>query len=429
MVSIEERDSGGKISFGFMQGESIKIMSKLMNFTPKYILPDDGFLYGFQKSDGSFAGSICHFNHNEKTFIFIFTGSLAAIEYDRADLTAGSHYITNYNTTKTQFLYPIFSTQQYFVIPRFCREEIHDMIFFYLFDEHSKCLIISMLIIFPILVYVVKKLEAKIFHDKTVLLENELLYVAAISSNISVKHGTHDALRILVFTLLFLTLIDSSLFQGHIVQKLNIHKDNSGMDSLQELLESGLELKMPYALFPVFKEADGNKFTEVMQALAKNMSKHEIIPMEDELGFQNLIENRSSAYLLSSLYLECYIKQFYDNETGEDLLTYVLESPFEFYKSLLAPKASPFTDAFNKVLLEIIESGVLQHQVNLAFFENEKHIAQRTKLGQFPKIKEKQFNMKQMYATFRLYLMLNALSVCVFGIELAVSYLKGKNFL
>lgn len=356
-------------------------------------------------------------------------GSLAAIEYGHADITAGSHYITNYNTTNTQFLYPIFGTSQFFVIPRVLREETLEIIFFYLFDDLTKWMIISLFLIFPILVYFIKKLEARIFQDEHVSVGKVFIYVAAITSNNSVKHGKHVALRILIMTLLFMTLIDSTLFQGHLVQKLNTKKDYHVINTLNELLESGLELKIPNAVAPVFKEADGNRFSKTMQALAKNMSKNEKHEVRDELGLYNLIENRSSAFLLSSLYTERYLKRFYNNETGEDLITSVQESPFTFYKSFIAPKDSPFTDVFNKVVLEIYESGVLSHQITLAFIENEKYIIQRTKLGKFPKIKEKQFKMDQMFSTFKLYLMLNAFNVFVFVVELAVKYLKSRAIL
>lgn len=101
MKSVAVYDSSGNIShYTYPDGELISSIAKVMNFTPVYLPHDEGARYGYQLSNGTF------------------TGGLAAIEYDKADILANSKLIANYNTTKAIFLQPITMTKLFFIIQR-----------------------------------------------------------------------------------------------------------------------------------------------------------------------------------------------------------------------------------------------------------------------------------------------------------------------
>ena len=59
MLSQAVYDSSGNIThYKYVNGETVRIMAEMMNFTPIYIQSDDGALLGSQIEDGSFTGNI-----------------------------------------------------------------------------------------------------------------------------------------------------------------------------------------------------------------------------------------------------------------------------------------------------------------------------------------------------------------------------------
>ena len=274
------------------------------------------------------------------------------------------------------------------------------------------------MIMFPFAIFCVMRIESMIYSKEGKSFGNILFYGIALLSNISMKHSKLNATRLIVGSLLFFALIANSLFEGNIVKNLGTSGGNKGIQTLNQLLHSDLQIKIPYSLTYVFRDVNGNAFSLKLKEIARTMSSKNAMSLEDELGIDRIIENKSMACLVSSIFASNYLLQFYDNQTGENLLTKIPESPFEFHKSMMAPKASPFIDSFNRAILQIFQSGVLKPQMELAIRDNDKIRIDRVKKGKISKTYEEKLSIHHLGPTFKFYLQMNGVAgiVCLFEI-------------
>lgn len=175
---------------------------------------------------------------------------------------------------------------------------------------------------------------------------------------------------------------------------------------------------MPPELTAIFRDKDS--LNKVSMLIKQSGQSIEEIKLPNENFNEKLAKDDNFAYLWSDLYVDNYLNQFYDPETGENLFENVPEIAYEFYISLMAPKSSPFIEKFNEVLLRFVETGIIEHHTSNARIDNDKIWIQRILNGETPKPPEKAIKLKELEMLFKIYLYLIAASLIVFLLELLI---------
>lgn len=396
MLSKSVYDSSGNIShFTGLNGDTIGLLAEIMNFTPIYVPSKDGAYFGSQVEGGNF------------------TGSLAALENEQVDLAAIARFITNYNTTKSQFLYPIISSRQVFIIAARPIPKTQ-ITYFFMYDDHTKKVFTLLMLFFPLLMILFEKFESRLYRETEVPCGKSIMIFIAMLCNISMKHSKRTATRIIIFSLLFFALIETSLFQGNITKNLNFRNNTKEINTIKQLMDSDLVLDIAYSLSYVLRDVSGNRCNDKLREIARAMRGSSGLDYYEEMGIDQVLNNKSIAFLMSSLYAYDYLDQFYDNETGENLLTHVEQSPFQFYKSMMAPKDSPFINNFNFAILKICESGLFSSTSTSMQIEFNKNMIYRIKHGFIPKTGQEKLSLYQLLPTFQVFLVLHGIAFLLF---------------
>lgn len=132
------------------------------------------------------------------------------------------------------------------------------------------------------------------------------------------------------------------------------------------------------------------------------------------------------AFLWSDLYLDNYLNQFYDAESGENSFETIPENVYEFYVSLMAPKSSPFIERFNECLLQFVETGIGHYHINRARADNDMIWIWRILNGKTPKPPDKAIKITDLKSLFEIYFYLCFLSFFVFLMEILVFKIQKK---
>lgn len=389
--------------YAYTDGELAHIASQMMNFTPIYITPLDG-KFGQIYPNGSFSGS------------------LAALEYEKVDLVANARLISDYQTTKSVFLEPIVTEKFKFFIQR--RETKRQLMISLLtqYDLPSRIITIALMVIFPIVFLLIKVGEAKILRTRNKhSLAGTALYTFALQHNVSVTQSRFASSRIIVITIVFYALIVTSLFQGTIIKNLNTNQNVGSIKTIEGLLDNDYTMLITHTLKSIFKAQSGDRLRDKLNQIARKSPG-----TDTEGGLASLMKNKNVAFLWAGLYTTNYLNRYYDATTGKNLLEVIPETAFEFYIAMMAPKASPFLNQFNDLILRFIESGLNIYQIRLAFYDNDAIWYQRMAKGLTPKEQSLSLNLKDLATVFKLWA--GSIAVCLleFLIELLIFCLKGK---
>lgn len=296
-----------------------------MNFRPVYVNPPDDTKHGFQRSNGSF------------------TGSLGSLENGKVDYAANPVFIADYKTKKSLFLKSIAMKDVKFIIQRQQVFKMFGLGIFYQFDFTAKTIGMALILLFPLLYCLVYKAEANIFglkHRKSIV--RNVFYTLALMGNISSKHSALPASRILVVAILFFSLMISSIFQGTIIKNLNSSHNIAGIRTIAELKCENYNFAIEKSLAIIFSEQGGSLLGDFLKNISQNPSY--IVESATE-GIEKVMRHKKVAMLGASTEAET-LNSMYDNITGENYLQEVNEKVFEFFVSPMAPKTSPFIVRF-----------------------------------------------------------------------------------
>lgn len=402
MKSVAVYDKSGKIShFTYPDGELLNSIAKIMNFTPVYLEREGKATYGFQFPNGTF------------------TGSLAATEYGKADLVANPRLIADYNTKKSIFLRPITMTKLFFVIKKRETRRVIDIFVFSKLDSFSFKSSMGLIFLFPVVYWFVLKTEIHLTRqNKRMDKIKTLLYIFALLHNISSTHPKLQASRIVVITILFYTLMSSTLFQVTILQDLNTLRTIGKVSKIDQLFEKNFTISMQPALTYMFQEQSDDRMSKELNRISRNIDGTSLSVNE----FTDRMKTDSKfAYLLMDLLTGNYLDRFYDHETGENLFEVIPESAFQFYIAMMAPKSSPFIDRFNQIINKYVETGLYQYHTQKAIDDNEKVWIHRIKNGYTPRAKRQSLKLSDLQALIKLYLSLVGFCCVIFFFE----YLTG----
>ncbi len=380
--------------YEYIDGEIVQIMAKHLNFTPVYIKADENYKHGYQLPNGTF------------------TGSLAAAEYWQADLIANHRVKMEYNTSASGFLDPILLGKFYYIIPN--PPTTKEILFSMLksFDFWTKFLFLVLLIIFPIALYFIYKIENRIRGLKTnENLSGSALATVAIISSLSAREPIFTASRITFAMLLFYSIIATSLIHSLITQNLNTKIAQKDIQNLDQILDENYGLDVNPEFRIMFKNADGNRMARKLREIS-NSTKTD--------------SRKPSAILLPESMMENYLHKYYDNTTKVGLYKKVPEMVFQAYESMMVPKRSPIQGALNEIIQGVTEFGIAKYQLGLAEIENEKIMIKRIKDGDVPTEDDVVIKLEDLKSVFIIYLILNFCAIVVFGLELLVHFVKTR---
>lgn len=401
MKSVAVYSQKGELSrYTYPDGELLSSIAKNMNFTPVYLNNFGEAKYGFQFQNGTFSGS------------------LADLEYDRADLVANPRLIAEYNTTKSIFLQPITMTKLFFTIKKRETNRIITITVFEKLDSISRCASIMAIVLFPVIYWAVYRTELslkgiKSRDDKV----KTILYVFGLLNSISMKHTQHRASQIVVVTILFAALMSAALFQGTILKDLNTICTVGKISKIDQLFEQNFTITMQPALTYAFQGQGEDKITKKLNELTRNISA---ISMKKEEAIAKMATDPKFTFLLTDLLTGNFLDQFYDNETGENYFEAVPESAFQFYIAMMAPKASHFIDRFNQIINIYVQTGLYQYHTQKAIDDNEKIWIHRIKNGLVPKEKSRSLRVSDLQALFKLYFCLIFFCCVAFFFEVII---------
>lgn len=390
MKSVAVFDKKGKLShYTYPDGEILNFIAKYMNFTPVYITNTDEDNYGYQDANGNF------------------TGSLGALEYEKADLVANPRLIADYNTEKSIFLQPITMTKLFFTIKK--RETTKKISFSVIskLDFASRIVAITLIVLFPVVYYVINRIEVFVYKERQIIgLIRSILYVFGILNSVSVKHTTLQASRIIALAIMFFALMTSALFQGTILKDIKQIITIGKITEINQLYDQDFQIAMQPALTYVFGQS-GSNFNILLS-------------LEDAVEIMK--KDPKIAYLLIDLLTGNYLDQFYDNATGENLFEVVPESAFQFYIAMMAPKSSPFNELINQVINIYVQTGLYDYHTQKAIDDNERFWVYRMKNGMIPKKKSESLKLSDFEELIKLFFMLNAFGFAIFLLEFVTGH-------
>lgn len=394
-------------SLKFQDAEALKILSKIANFTIEFVKSADGVKHGYQTSN------------------FTFTGSLGMVEYEQADFAANARLLAEYNTSNTLCLFPTTSTKLKFAVPKKLWKEVNILVSLYNFLDNS--LKISFLVIFivlPILIYVFDYLSVVRKHKIESLGYNYLMFYSVMTF-VSIKLPQLWPSRFILGSVIIVWLIVGNTYAGKMIEFLNTSFGLKQIGSIKELTKTSLEVKVPYPMAILFEgnfenATDShlfiNKVVKKSRAMESVGDKMAFIDVEN-MG--EMIRSRKYALLFLDNLIELLEKSFHD-ENGNDILTHIEETPYEYYYAMSVPKTSPFVQIFNEILMHIFEAGISKYQMSLAKGETDLIYVRRVKNGKIQSNTVKSISLDQLYSVFYYLLCGLAVSLLVFIVELIV---------
>lgn len=215
-------------------------------------------------------------------------------------------------------------------------------------------------------------------------------------------------------TIVFYTMIMTSLMQGNILNQLNTSQNIGAIKTVEDLLDNNYKLIMTPTLSSIFKGQTGSRIREKLSEIAKTQ------PTVTFDAFNTLKIDKDVAALRNELFTGTFMYRFFDTTSGENLFEVIPETAFEFFTASMAPKTSPFIAKFNEIILRYLESGLYQHHLNVAFADNEVVWYQRMIKGLTPKIPSLGLRLKEVGSIFIPFLIMSPVCVLTFCLELFI---------
>jgi len=331
--------NGSFDSLGYHDGEMLKILSKSINFTIDFVEATDGITYGFEYKKGAF------------------NGALGLIQEERVDMLGNSRLTTDADMPNLIRLTPFTTTKIHFVISKKTWNEINLMkSFLQFFDWRTKLLMLMTFIMVPLfatLVNISKEL-------KCMLIKNYLTAIGIMFS-VSTKHSGNWPTRFLFGSFTLLWLILSNTYSSKIIEFLNNDIGLRNIESLSELYKSH-EVRVPASLINLLGDSDNttSKLNNPIQRRIREVKagKGAFITYDD---FQSLLLSKKYAVLCIETTVK-YLTTIMCDDEGDDLITHIKETPYEFYVGLAVNRALPITQQINEITRRAFEAGIMRYE-------------------------------------------------------------------
>lgn len=250
----------------------------------------------------------------------------------------------------------------------------------------------------------------------------------SIMTFVSVKLPSNWSSRNVTGAVVIVWLIIGNTYAGKMIEFLNTNFGLKQIGSIREIVESAMEVKIPYPMAILF-EGKFENTTESQLFMNKIANKgRELESRGDRMAFidvgnmAEMIRSRKYALMFLDNLIGLLEKSFFD-ENGNDILTHIDETPYEYYYASSVPKTSPFVNRFNEILMHIFEAGIAKYQFSLAEGDTDLIYIRRMKENP-PDIGPKPLSLKQFASIF--YLLVYGLVGCliVFLLELLVEKIR-----
>lgn len=193
----------------------------------------------------------------------------------------------------------------------------------------------------------------------------------SIMTFVSVKLPSNWSSRNVTGAVVIVWLIIGNTYAGKMIEFLNTNFGLKQIGSIREIVESAMEVKIPYPMAILF-EGKFENTTESQLFMNKIANKgRELESRGDRMAFidvgnmAEMIRSRKYALMFLDNLIGLLEKSFFD-ENGNDILTHTDETPYEYYYASSVPKTSPFVNRFNEILMHVFEAGIAKYQFSLA---------------------------------------------------------------
>lgn len=324
----------------------LQAMTSMLNLTPVSV--GDHRNFGYRLPNGTFVGDY------------------GDIEYGRADL-ANSRMVTFLQGAENiRFLYPIMVTPFKFIVPKNYYEHPRREVDVIGLSPQFVVAYYSILLWFPLgfqlFEYYDRKINPERYASRNTR-DSAIFATLAVMINVSIAIRDVSSQRIYWMSLIWFQLIAYSVFQGNMIKEVNRADSSRDIQTVQELIESNLDIKMHYAMedFIQFDEKTMKTY---------NLSSRIILNNEEPvILISKLIPKGSYAILLPQHMVDDLVPRFYDERTGEDLVHVIPEVVSEFHCAMYVPANSPYMEPFNRILMIMVESGLINYGLKYRLFE------------------------------------------------------------
>ncbi len=400
LISDFQIDSNGNITnLKYMEGEILKIFSKLMNFSIDFVTLTNSSSdkYGHKSENGTFVGS------------------LGFVEYGKVDLLANTRIIANYGQTQSKFLHPIKTIKLHFIVPKATHEDNLLASFQNLFQAQVLWGILLTLLIIPLVDHSLRSFQYSKKFTYQSLIKNYLNFVGAFFM-ISVKMPKYQVSRIVWASMLVFSTVIGGIIVGAVIEILNDSLNRSGIRSIEQALDSGIDIIVPPAILALFEVHIGSQ-SRIYRAINKIAMNKTLAEMKFIGKVKNFNEKRNYIEFVPELHSRPDIANTFDNITGRDLLYVIPKCAYEFHVAQMIPRNSPFVDRFNEIIMWIIEAGIQEYQLKLAEIDNDMIYIRRTKNGNFAPQNIQMISFNILRNVFLMYLTFNLIAFVVFLLE------------
>lgn len=415
MVCAGEIDSSGNFildTLKFQDAEALKILSKYMNFTIKFVKSSDGINHGYQNSN--------------KTF----TGSLGMIEYEHADFAANARIVSEHDTSNSLCLFATTTTKLKFAVPKKYWDEVNILASIYKFlDINLKVAIFTIFIVSPTIILIFDRIQGIKKYTIFESLTSNYLMFYAIMTFVSVKLPKNWTSRWIIGGVIILWLIIGNMYSSKMIEFLNTNSGLKQIESIDELMESGLSVRVPYPMAILF-EGDFQNTSKSHQFINRVVTKSRELERAgnkwafvDVENMGDLIRSKKFALLILDNLID-HVENVYYDKNGNNILTHIERTPYEYNYATSVPKTSPFVQRFNEVLMRIFEAGISKYQMNMALSDNDLIYIRRMKEGNVPNNGLKSISLQQLYSVFHVYLISIVSCLCIFIAEIALHKFK-----
>lgn len=263
---------------------------------------------------------------------------------------------------------PIMMTHFIFVFPRKQWSEMNIIQNYYKFvDYRIYTILFIILVVLPLMIFFFE-----IFKNPKLKRLNFLIEIwinlLAITSFVSVKFPKRWPSRFLVISYVFLIFILGNIFAGKITKFLYGNSITQEIQTLEELLASDFDVKVPPSLSMLFKVDNKEDFhisrshKLIQKILKKNDTTRADVhtdSVRDGMAFINHIITRRLAVLTSMEFIE------FLSAVGDDKIAYT-KSSYSYFSSMAIRKTLPMLTAMSQLQLDINAAGIPQYQYNLA---------------------------------------------------------------
>lgn len=395
---IEEH--GGYKRYKYQDGEVAYLLSKVINFYPNYTTNPDNARFGGHGADDSFSGAMedLYLGNAE-----VAVNARIITNVHRADFFTFLNWCTTLNLI---FVTPArYYTYQFTVFP-------HSS-----YDDGILCLMLFTFIAIVISYYIANYFDHHWFKRdvKQYSFVRIILNVTSLMWNIQLMEfpGSQQLKQCIIMgSFLLITLNINSCYQGNIITELNASPDAGEIDTLQQLLDTKLEIYIE-SFLPAFLSPYKDFSNESIYKQLYDRQRYEIDTFSQQLIVTS--KNRTSAFLTPEIYLANYQAETFEN--GEVQIHGVRESLMNFYLGITISKKSPYIHRFNEVVDLIVAAGVVNYQTDRAMSEARLEYIKKIKQYGVKDENLKLIGMKQLKSIFLFYCCMCALALNMFLFE------------